>query len=234
MPYIENPKTKGSNIVCCIPQKGTCPIKCEDCFFQSGRSYLEPLDQNLPNMPDELLPEQILRVNDGNDSNHQRDLVLSSTEKFKGRRFFNTSIPKAFDEPWVLTVNPAGLTDSNFHRLDETKVSHLMYVRFRTNLWNLELLDKCVDHYSKLNVRIVLVFMAYYTQSLPQEFQASYEYRKRTLNSYWCITHEAWAKVMERYKDNRFVSSCSGDGSIKCKDCGICIREFDYVVARKK
>jgi hypothetical protein len=41
MSYIENPKTKGSGIVCAIPQPGVCPIGCEDCFFQSGRSFLE-------------------------------------------------------------------------------------------------------------------------------------------------------------------------------------------------
>ena len=52
MNYIENPKTKGSGIITCIPQEGICPMKCDDCFFQSGRSYLEPLDINLPNMPD--------------------------------------------------------------------------------------------------------------------------------------------------------------------------------------
>jgi len=50
--YKENPKTKGSGIICCIPQTGICPQKCDDCFFQSGRSYLEPLVDNLPNMPD--------------------------------------------------------------------------------------------------------------------------------------------------------------------------------------
>ena len=46
MSYIENPKTKGSGIIACIPQKGLCPNKCEDCFFQSGRSYLEPLEHD--------------------------------------------------------------------------------------------------------------------------------------------------------------------------------------------
>lgn len=51
MRYKENPKTKGSGIIACIPQTGVCPNKCEDCFFQSGRSYLEPLEENLPNMP---------------------------------------------------------------------------------------------------------------------------------------------------------------------------------------
>ncbi len=51
MDYKENPKTKGSGIICCIPQTGLCLMKCKDCFFQSGRSYLEPLEENLPNMP---------------------------------------------------------------------------------------------------------------------------------------------------------------------------------------
>jgi hypothetical protein len=55
--YKENPKTKGSGIMCAIPQKGRCPNECDDCFFQSGRSYLEPLDENTPNIPD--LPEEL-------------------------------------------------------------------------------------------------------------------------------------------------------------------------------
>ncbi len=38
MDYKENPKTKGSGIICAIPQKGICPSKCPDCFFQSVRS----------------------------------------------------------------------------------------------------------------------------------------------------------------------------------------------------
>ena len=46
-----NPKTKGSGIITCIPQTGRCPNGCEDCFFQSGRSYLEPLEENLPHVP---------------------------------------------------------------------------------------------------------------------------------------------------------------------------------------
>jgi len=52
MTYKENPKTKGSGILCAIPQTGRCPMQCSDCFFQSGRSFLEPLDENLPNMPE--------------------------------------------------------------------------------------------------------------------------------------------------------------------------------------
>ena len=74
---IENPKTKGSGILCAIPQRGTCPLKCSDCFFQSGRSYLEPLDRNLPNLPSsEEATGRVVRMNDGNDSNNERSLVI--------------------------------------------------------------------------------------------------------------------------------------------------------------
>jgi len=79
MPYIENPKTKGSGIICCIPQAGECPIHCDDCFFQSGRSYLEPLDVNLPNLPSkEESQGRVVRVNDGNDSNNDREAVMAA------------------------------------------------------------------------------------------------------------------------------------------------------------
>jgi len=227
--YIENPKTIGSQIVCCIPQAGECPVRCEDCFFQSGRSYLEPLTKNLPNMPDDLLPDQILRVNDGNDSNVDRALVLSSTDKYKGRRFFNTSIPKSFDEPWVLTVNPAKLTDIAFHRIDKESTTNLMYAHFRVNLWNLNLADRCVNYYTSMGVPVVFVFMAYFTTPIPEEFRDRYVYRKRTLNEYWCISEASWLTAMDRFKENPLVYSCSGSGSIKCKDCGICVREFSRV-----
>ena len=50
--WIWNPKTKGSGILTCIPQTGICPNNCEDCFFQGGRSYLEPLSKNLPDHDD--------------------------------------------------------------------------------------------------------------------------------------------------------------------------------------
>ena len=75
--YHENPKTKGSGILCCIPHESTCPINCADCFFQSGRSYLEPLEDNLPNMPTaEQAKGKVVRVNDGNDSNLDKEMVM--------------------------------------------------------------------------------------------------------------------------------------------------------------
>ena len=107
--YIENPKLAGSGIAACIPQEGTCPIGCEDCFFRDGRSYLNPLEDNLPNMPDpeKVIKEgKIVRVNDGNDSNISRRHVVRSVRCYP-LRFYNTSIPNdlgGFDAPVVLSA----------------------------------------------------------------------------------------------------------------------------------
>ncbi|KKL91472.1 hypothetical protein LCGC14_1894270, partial [marine sediment metagenome] len=90
--YIVNPKTKGSGILACIPQTGRCPMECDDCFFQSGRSFLEPLDENTPNMPSYgKALDRVVRVNDGNDSNINKKEVMEATRKYP-MKFYNTSI----------------------------------------------------------------------------------------------------------------------------------------------
>ena len=141
MTYIYNPKMQGSGMLACIPQEGRCPSNCPDCFFQSGRSYLEPLEDNLPNMP--LLEEansfnRVVRVNDGNDSSVNHQLVLHRTFHYK-QKFYNTSKTKYLDKfpaPVVLTVNPGKMTDWAYTKLT-TIPDHLMFVRIRTNTWNL-------------------------------------------------------------------------------------------------
>ncbi len=238
MSYIENPKTKGSGILTCIPQKGTCPNKCEDCFFQSGRSYLEPLDTNLPNMPSvEQALNKVIRVNDGNDSNVNRKLVMESVAKYP-MRFYNTAINKdldLFDAPVVLTINPGKQTDKSWEKVDPTP-HNLMFVRFRINTWNLSLADAAVDYYSNNEIPIILTFMAYYNLSIPESHQPNYIYRKRTLNSYWAITTKAWEDIMSRYKYNKRVYSCGkieGElGVSGCRYCGNCLREYFATIER--
>ncbi len=240
MSYKENPKTKGSGIISAIPQKGTCPNKCEDCFFQSGRSYLEPLKENLPNMPTaEMAKGRIVRVNDGNDSNVQKDKVIFSTRRYP-MKFYNTAIPKEldkFDAPVVLTVNPGKMTDSGTRSLVVIP-KNLMFVRVRTNTWNLNLVDVVVEHYSSREVPIVLTFMAYFgtAAAIPEEHKADYIFRQRTLNSYWAIITEAWEKVMARYKYNKWVYSCGkieGEkGTTACRHCGNCLREYFATMER--
>jgi len=242
--YIENPKTKDSGIVCCIPQLGECPIGCEDCFFQNGRSYLEPLKDNLPNMPnpdDVIKNGSIVRVNDGNDSNISRRSTVASVQCYP-LRFYNTSIPLdigGFDAPVVLTLNPGKNTDFSFHKLPDPIPKNLMFVRFRINMWNLEIADEAINYYSSRNVPVILTFMGYFvtaSSAIPPEHASDYVFRKRTTNSYWAITTDAWDRVMVKYLHNKWVHSCGrveGEmGDTKCKFCGNCIREFYVAKAR--
>jgi hypothetical protein len=234
MTYIFNPKTEGSGIICAIPQTGRCPNGCEDCFFQSGRSYLEPLDEHLPNLPStEQAEARVVRMNDGNDSNVKREEVEKAAMKYQDV-FFNTAIPwqlETFSRPYVLTVNPGKLTDVAYNQVKATK--NMMFVRIRTNTWNLEnVVDPAVKYYTEQGVPVILTFMAYYAEeSIPEKERAfCYIQRKRTLNSYWAITTEAWREIMARYQDNNLVYSCGhieGEkGKSGCKHCGNCLREY--------
>lgn len=235
MAYIENPKTRGSGIVCAIPQAGACPVGCADCFFQSGRSYLEPLAEHLPNLPEDVRPDQVVRVNDGNDSNHEREAVIAATDRYP-LRFFNTSQPRLdFPAPVVLTLNPGNMTDANYWKLREVP-DNLMFVRFRANTWNRELLWEAVERYTVdgpgRNVPVVVTFMAYYTQDVPADHREHYEWRKRTLNSYWCITPAAREIVMGPFRGNPWVYTCGGPIYTECRYCGNCLREYHGTMER--
>lgn len=229
-----------------IPQKGRCPNKCPECFFQSGRSYLEPLDENTPNMPgsEDMRPWTIVRVNDGNDSNYDRELVMASVLDYPFK-FYNTSAPHitGFDAPVVLTVNPGALTDSNFYRVVPIPRS-LMFVRVRVNTWNIEqVVDPAVKYYTAAGVPVVLTFMAYHDEGSIPEMErtlivnhgngVNYTLRTRTTNPYYAITTEAWRAVMRRYEDNKYVYSCGREGiETKCRFCGNCLREWFATMER--
>jgi len=226
--YIWNPKVKGSGIITAIPQTGVCPNKCEDCFFQSGRSYLEPLEKNLPHLPPiELTKNRIVRINDGNDSNVERELVERAASKYQ-MYFFNTALPadlEKFSGPVVLTVNRGLATDSGYAQVPAS--DNLMFVRIRTNVWNLDTVVKpAVDFYSERGVAIVLTFMAYYTEKIPEANKGCYEWKKRTLNSYWVLKQVFVERIMEDYIRNPFVYSCGVKGRYECMFCGNCVREY--------
>ncbi|KKK88419.1 hypothetical protein LCGC14_2743360 [marine sediment metagenome] len=230
--YKENPKTKGSGIVCAIPQTGICPNMCDDCFFQSGRSYLEPLDENLPNMPTEW-DNRVVRINDGNDSNVDCNEVMRIAAGFP-MKFYNTAIPELghFDAPVVLTVNPGNMTDNDFYKLD-TIPENLMFVRFRANTWNQSLGGQVVEYYVTARIPVVFTFMAYFTQTIPKAHESFYTYRKRTLNSYWVITQNAWDIVMAPYKHKEYVYACGKNAnSFPCHRCGNCLREYFATMER--
>ena len=236
MSYIENPKTKGSGIVACIPQKGLCPNGCEDCFFQSDALTL---DKNLPNMPSSKEGEgRIVRVNDGNDSSIDREAVMASTWQY-ANMFFNTAIPRdleGFEAPVVLTINPGRYTDLSCYYIKEP-IKNLMFVRVRTNTWNLDTVVRpAIKFYSEREVPIVLTFMAYYA---PKESMGNdYVFRKRTLNSFWAITTASWMKIMDEFRLNKWVSSCGkieGElGTTACRFCGNCLREYFATMERMR
>ena len=241
MSYKENPKTKGSGIICAIPQTGRCPNDCEDCFFQSGRSFLEPLEDNLPNMPSlEEANGRVVRVNDGNDSNVDREMVMEAVEKYQ-MKFYNTSIARdleEFEDPFVLTINPGFMTDKSWHKLIKPP-KNLMFVRIRTNTWNIfDVVYPALTYYTELGVPVVLTFMAYFDNwdKMPIAHQPNYMYRKRTLNSYYAITTKAWNEIMEYFEYNKLVHSCGkveGEmGDTHCKYCGNCLREYFATMER--
>lgn len=225
MKYIENPKLEGSGILACIPQKGICPIGCEDCFFQGGRSYLEPIENNLPNIPGiEDSKGRIVRINDGNDSNNQRDHVINVANQYENY-FYNTAIPEdleGFKKPVVLTVNPGKMTDKAFHKL-KTIPKNLMMVRVRTNMWNIPVIDSVVQYYSEENnIPVILTIMAYYNTTISEKYRDFYSYQIRILNSY-CVLNKKGLSIFEkRYENKRNVHFC---GNL-CKNCGHCLREY--------
>lgn len=223
MSYIENPKTKGSGIICCIPQTGRCPNNCPDCFYQSGRSYLEPLEDNLPNIPPkELTHGRVVRVNDGHDSAFDINRVLEVTDQFEDK-FFNTSSPFGPDLlKWatVVTVNPGEITDSYFNQVTSP---YLMYVRARANLWNLELLEKIIDFYAlKRSISVIITWMNYHTaDSIPVEYRRFYDVKTHVTNAYYSPTAEGL-----RLADYLFTVPGVYECGKQCKDCGNCLREY--------
>ena len=253
MTYKENPKTKGSGIFAVIPQQGRCPNNCKHCFFQGhGRSFLKPIEENTPNIfPMEDSLDRVIRVNDGNDSNHQRELVIEMTKDYP-MKFYNTAILddlEGFDAPVVLTINPGKYTDNHWDKLDPIP-KNLMFVRIRTNMWNINnVVRPAVKYYTEKEVPVVLTFMAYYQEGdeMPDDIkiqsfrykrrlEQAYVFRKRTLNSYWAITTVAWEFIMEKFKRNHWLYSCSkieGElGTYKCHRCGNCLREYFYTMEK--
>ena len=228
--YRFNLKLEGSGIITCIPQTGRCPFNCADCFFQGGRSYLEPLEENLPHIPTvEMAKGRVVRMNDGNDSNNQRELVEEVASQYDDY-YFHTSIPKdlgGFSGPVLLTVNPGDKTDKNFHRLEDVP-PNLMGVFLRTNVWNWDgVVIPAVAYYTKRNVPVILVWMAYYETPIPEGYRGYYEKRRRTMNEYVCIKPEM-REYMERdgFMHAPLVYSCGHKDTHSCARCGVCLREY--------
>jgi hypothetical protein len=170
-----------------------------------------------------------VRVNDGNDSNVDRERVEVVASGFQDA-FFNTSIPERlaeFPKPFVLTVNPGKMTDTGFHRLD-TAPPNMMFARVRVNMWNLQsvVVPAVNDYVDRLQVPVVLTFMAYYSTPVKKGFEDAYHWERRTTNPYWILKRE-WIDEVERMfwvRDTVYL--CGRHGHSLCKDCGNCLREY--------
>jgi hypothetical protein len=184
---------------------------------------------------------RVVRVNDGNDSNVDRETVLRLTAQGQyPMRFYNTAIPKLdFDAPVVLTINPGEMTNRDFHRVDPPP-KNLMFVRFRANTWNAMLALTAYRYYSDQvpAVPFVMTFMAYHDRgTIPFAQRESYEWRTRTLNDYWCPKADAVAWVMRHFVRQPAEKPlrpapllCAG----QCRWCGVCLREYFATMERMR
>ena len=93
-----------------------------------------------------------------------------------------------------------------------------------------------IRFYCKKEIPIVLTFMAYFTEAEKVKNNPDYIYRKRTLNSYYAITTDAWRRIMKQYENNKWVHSCGkieGElGDTHCRFCGNCLREYFATITR--
>jgi hypothetical protein len=178
---------------------------------------------------------KVVRVNDGNDSSIDFDLVCKLTSRYT-QRFFNTISTRylaKFPGPVVLTVNPGKLTTWAYAHLT-TIPKNLMFIRVLTNTWNLNIVHSAVEWYASRKVPIILTFMAYHDiESIPRPHRDNYSYRKRTTNSYHAIKTSSWAPIMARFLKDPFVYSCGSEGiSSLCRHCGNCLREYFVTMER--
>jgi hypothetical protein len=236
-----NPKLEGTPIFDCIPQKGSCPIGCSQCFFNRPGAYYIPLGQ-LPVVPTpEEVGDGIVRMNCGNDSNNQRDLVIATAQQYRNF-FFNTSVPALdFPGPVVLTANQQEESPAWCPIWADQVPLNVMFIRLRVSGTNLEHIDAAVRHWTTGGLPVVLTFMAYYDRkpTVSVEVQNDiggpdecYEWRVRHINSYYCPTKLFMRYVMSRYRDNRLVSMCGSIESSYCRACRNC--ETHYLQAMKR
>jgi len=237
--YAENPKMIGSGMLACCPQRGKCfgggetwPEPCSECYHNAPGCYRDISVPNIP--PPSMTPGKLIRMNDGNDSNHERDLVLETARKMmqspynaKGV-FYNTSIPKLdFPGPVVFTANGR-------MPLFVDCPPNLMAVRVRLASWEVESAFEMVRHYRKRSIPVILTAMRYRTKEAmpPRIRELNYVHKTHILNEYWCITPERLEAIRED------MDMCLGkQGGVLvcgglCRECGNCARLYDQCVAR--
>lgn len=225
-----NPKQVGTILYDCVPQKGPCPNKCNQCYynecFYAGHEPLIPEPRDVVG--------GIVRMNSGNDSNNDRKLVLKTAAQYKNV-FFNTSLADLnFPGPVVLTANKCEENTADWLLPDEG-LHNVMFVRFRTSATNLDNVLSYASSWARQGISVVLTLMRYRTvEDVPENCDASYENELHITNNWWVPTQGFWRTVVSRskFQNNRLIHTCGSYKSHLCKDCHLC--ESYYRITKKR
>ena len=117
------------------------------------------------------------------------------------------------------------------------ETSNLMMVRFRTNLWNLDLLDEVIEYYGiKKKTPITLTFMRYRNGGLiPETFREFYIKKVHILNSYYELDEGIKRDITEQFNYlGKLVGMCGSYKSSFCKDCYRCVWAYERFLASKE
>jgi len=231
-----NPKLEGTNLFDCIPQTGTCPNNCSQCFY--NHNFYLPI--NRPHFPSlEEVGDGIVRVNSGHDSNFYRDRVIESTAKYR-KRFFNTSIPNFdFPDPIVFTANreeekQAWLPNQATYGLNYK--DKLMFVRLRVSSTNLYHIIEAAELWGGARVPVVLTFMRYHDEKVFAGQNPLYYTKRVSINNvYWCPCPHFMLKTLDyvgRY--NSEIKMCGTPLSSLCKNCLNCEKLYYEAKERMK
>ena len=229
-----NPKQEGTNLYDCIPQTGPCPNNCNQCFYNQG--FYLPIDK--PHFPTlEEVGDGIVRVNSGNDSNINREFVISSTKKYS-KRFFNTSRPSFnFPDPIVFTANAEEEKQAwlpNHLKYGIGYHDKLMFVRLRVSSTNLYHIIQAAELWGISGVEVVLTFMRYRQISIRQD-PMCYIQKKSINNVYWCPAQHFILQTLEYVrKFNPEIKMCGTSTSSLCKDCLNCEKYYYKTKERMK
>ena len=216
-----NPKLEQSGLIDAVPQNGSCPLRCNACFFN-----LTWYTKHKPILPNARMVNKlglICRVNSGHDSNLQREMVVAKTAKYH-RKFYNTSIANFnFPAPVVFTCNP----DENSYAALAPITPNLMAVRIRTHPGMLRYVYEAIGHYA-YSVPIILTWMRYSAESaIPRGQRQHYERSVHVINPWWQLIPDSKREIMAQLRQaNPDIYQCGTYESSLCRECLNCVRFY--------
>jgi hypothetical protein len=236
-----NPKQEDTNLFDCVPQIGPCPVKCNQCFYNRPGAFYLPIDEPSIPTPEEV-GDGIVRMNCGNDSNNQRDLVIEAASQYK-HASSTTSIPRFdFPGPVVWTANAC---EEQPVRIPPALLSgipdNLMFIRLRVSSTNLRNIKLAAEWFTEKQVPVVLTFMAYYEAEPkpPADVLAAWVGRATsgvcgTSTPTGARPPRSSATSWACSRENRLVSYCGSLEGSYCRLCLNCETHYHQTVKRMK